>query len=168
MMQNLLMEPALEDGQILLLAKLAKDIWPECYENILSENQIKYMLKNLQSASAIARQIKTGNYQYFLMLLNGAAVGYLALKEEGGKMLISKLYVLKSCRGQGLGKSGLLFAQNLAQQKNCKSLWLTVNRENAKAIKVYKKAGFSILRTENADIGGGFFMEDFVLEKTLP
>jgi ribosomal protein S18 acetylase RimI-like enzyme len=47
-----------------------------------------------------------------------------------------------------------------------KALQLNVNRNN-KAIDFYKKHGFEIIREEDNDIGEGFFMNDFVMEKKI-
>jgi ribosomal protein S18 acetylase RimI-like enzyme len=46
-------------------------------------------------------------------------------------------------------------------------LRLNVNRQNAKAIKSYKKNSFETIQTVNNDIGNGFFMNDYVMETEL-
>ena len=41
---------------------------------------------------------------------------------------------------------------------------LTVNRFNADSIAVYQKWGFVTLREEKTPIGGGYFMDDYIME----
>ena len=40
---------------------------------------------------------------------------------------------------------------------------LTVNKKNF-SINIYKRLGFSIVEDVKTDIGGGFFMDDYVME----
>ena len=47
-------------------------------------------------------------------------------------------------------------------------IWLTVNKYNDGSIAVYNKAGFTVREEAIFDIGNGFFMDDYVMEKMLP
>jgi ribosomal protein S18 acetylase RimI-like enzyme len=46
-------------------------------------------------------------------------------------------------------------------------LWLQVNKKNAAAIRFYQSAGFEVIREAAFDIGGGFVMDDYVIEKRV-
>jgi ribosomal protein S18 acetylase RimI-like enzyme len=46
-------------------------------------------------------------------------------------------------------------------------LILQVNKRNEKAIKLYRRAGFAVREEIVVDIGGGFVMDDYVMEKRL-
>src|SRR5690606_24367831 len=89
------------DSDIKTTASLATEIWREHYSHIITKEQIEYMLDNFQSEQAIREQISSGDLQYYLMMLDDATVGYLAVKEEAGKLFLSKFYILKSYRGNG-------------------------------------------------------------------
>jgi ribosomal protein S18 acetylase RimI-like enzyme len=52
------------------------------------------------------------------------------------------------------------------KDKGAVALQLQVNRQN-KAKGFYEKAGFTILEEIKLDIGGGFVMDDYVMEKKL-
>ena len=78
-------------------------MWREYYTPILGERQVAYMWKNLQSAKAIAQQIQEG-LVYYLILKDGEAAGYTAIKPLEGRLFLSKLYVLAPYRGQGAAK----------------------------------------------------------------
>ena len=50
-------------------------------------------------------------------------------------------------------------------KNNLKSIYLTVNKENKSSIGVYNHFGFKIISKQKADIGNGFFMDDYIMEK---
>ena len=52
------------------------------------------------------------------------------------------------------------------KQKGAKALELQVHRQN-KARNFYEKLGFVIIKEKDFDIGNGFFMNDYVMEKVL-
>ena len=82
-------------------------------------------------------------------------------------MFLSKLYVLRDFRGQGLGKTAMHFIENQAEQNNCSKITLTVNKYNTNSIKVYEKNGFINTGAVVIDIGNGFVMDDYTMEKIL-
>jgi diamine N-acetyltransferase len=46
------------------------------------------------------------------------------------------------------------------------TLLLNVNRDNS-AKTFYEKLGFAVLKVEDIDIGNGFFMNDYIMEKKI-
>ena len=44
---------------------------------------------------------------------------------------------------------------------------LQVNKRNTKAISSYRKYGFEVRSSTVDDIGGGYVMDDYVMEKLL-
>ena len=76
---NVTMIPVESDGQIEMVAQLAKIIWTEHYAKILSVGQVAYMLKHLQSGEAIREQLK-GGYRYYLMHFEGGCAYYIYRK----------------------------------------------------------------------------------------
>ncbi|MEJ8303469.1 hypothetical protein [Saccharibacillus sacchari] len=79
--------------QIQQTAALASDIWHEYYITLITREQIAYMVDKYQSVPAIEQQIQSGGYTYYLMQNGSIPVGYLAFKQEEGKMFLSKFYV---------------------------------------------------------------------------
>jgi ribosomal protein S18 acetylase RimI-like enzyme len=150
------------------LARLASAIWTEYYAAIITTEQIDYMLGKFQSEAAILDQIRNQALDYFLMQANGGDVGYLAVKEEAGQLFLSKFYVLKEQRGQGYASQAMAFLEKLCRSRGLRSIWLTVNRYNASSIAIYEKKGFVKVRTQVADIGNGYVMDDYIMEKNLP
>ena len=61
----------------------------------------------------------------------------------------------------------LEFLDELAIQKGVSKITLTVNRNNTDTIKVYKRLGFVSQGTIVQDIGNGFVMDDYKMEKEV-
>ncbi len=149
--------------QIEETARLANEIWHEHYSSIISEEQIDYMVEKFQSADVIARQIKNENYEYYNFVHKGRSVGYFGfVEQENGVLFLSKIYLLISERGKGYSREAFEFLKQEAKQRGLSKIWLTVNKGNKHSIEVYKKLGMYIERTQIADIGDNFVMDDYV------
>ena len=48
-----------------------------------------------------------------------------------------------------------------------KSVYLTVNKHNDRAVAVYKKIGFELTDSVVTDIGSGFVMDDYIFTYVL-
>ena len=149
------------------LASLASGIWHEYFPCILTEGQIDYMVGMFQSEHAMREQVSGKGYRYYFLVDGGTVVGYTGLVPEGDRLFISKLYLRKESRGKGLGSQALKLIFELCQREGFGSAYLTVNRNNSVAIRAYERNGFVTVRTQVADIGNGYVMDDFVMEKKL-
>lgn len=157
---------AQNQGDFNAIAKLAKTIWTSHYTPIIGAAQVKYMVDKFQTAAAIAAQVENG-MQYYLMLHPDTPAGYFSYELKEDHLFLSKIYVLESHRGRGIGKTALSFMQNQARAHDLSKIRLTVNKNNTKSIAAYEKLGFENIDAVVMDIGGGFVMDDFVLEKVL-
>lgn len=155
------------ENQISRVTALAKQIWQEHYKPILGEKQIEYMLPRFQSEDAIFQQREKEGLRYYIVRSDGAELGYFALKDEGERMYLSKLYVLQWARGKGVGHNCLDYIKQLCKSGGKSGLYLNVNRDNADSIAAYKAFGFTVEREEVTDIGGGFVMDDYVMSMTI-
>ncbi len=151
-----------------VVAALARAIWTEHYAAITGLAQVEYMLGRFQSAPAISEQIG-GGYRYFLVAEDDADVGYMALVPDGpgGKVMLSKLYVRADMRGRGLGRMMVEHAERFCREEGAGLLWLTVNKHNSDSIAAYEHMGFVRTGEPVTDIGGGFVMDDYRLEKRV-
>lgn len=159
--------PAVQNSQLRTISLLADTIWHEHYHGILSDAQIDYMVKNLQSFEAMCEQKRSEGYQYFLIRCNEEDVGYMALKVEGDRVFLSKLYLLAQARGQGLASRAIAYVEDICRENGLGGIWLTVNRHNTGSIAVYEHLGFSRAYESQTDIGGGFVMDDYIMEKAI-
>ena len=142
------------------LASLASSIWHEYWTCILTPEQIDYMVENFQSEKAIKNQIENENYTYYFIIKDGAKAGYFGISDKKEYLFLSKLYIKKEYRHQGLGKKAFEKIKELA---NDKPIRLTVNKYNTNTINAYKKWGFAIIDAVVTDIGSGFVMDDYIM-----
>lgn len=157
---------ATNEAHFTTIAFLATTIWEEHYTPIIGKNQVAYMLQRFQSAKTISAQVKEG-YQYFILMFITTAIGYIAVQKRDSSLFISKIYILKPERGKGFVRNALHFIETMATNLICDTICLTVNKNNTVAIKAYEALGFKNTRAVVMDIGNGFIMDDFVMEKFL-
>jgi GNAT superfamily N-acetyltransferase len=124
------------------------------------------MLEMMYSKSSLEKQMKEGS-QFIIVYDNDGPVGFAAyfLKEKSIYKL-DKIYILPSQQGKGTGKFLLEHIIEEIKSKNAKALQLQVNRYN-KARNFYEKLGFTVIDEKDFDIGNGYFMNDYVMEKRL-
>ena len=164
---NISFEHVKTKEQIKKLAEVANIVWHDAFKEILTLEQIEYMIEKFQSFNALTEAINKNNYKYYFIKLGNTITGYTGVKEENDKLFLSKLYILKEYRGKQIASKAFEFICSLAKERKLKSVWLTVNRNNNHAIEVYKHKGFVVIRTQVADIGNGFVMDDYIFEKTI-
>ena len=154
------------DGDLEKIEIMAHTIWHEHYTPIIGTEQVNYMLDKFQSVKSMRDQINLG-YQYFLINLNENAVGYLSFEKREQALFLSKIYLLKEKRGLGIGRKAMEFVTSAAKGLSCEKVTLTVNRFNQNSIKAYKRAGFEKKGELVQDIGNGFVMDDYLMEKKV-
>ena len=95
------------------------------------------------------------------------AVGYICVKFEEAKLFLSKIYLLSSQRGSGIGSLAIDQVKQIAQQHGLDVIRLTVNRDNSDTIAAYNRMGFAVTGELCADIGGGYVMDDYLMEMSI-
>ena len=154
------------EKDVRLIRSLAEQIWPKAYAEILSRKQIDYMMNMMYSEQAITEQMRR-DHQFIVVYNAGIPVGFAAYGEvEPSIYKLFKIYVLHSQQGKGTGKFVIEQIIDSIKPKGASVLRLNVNRYN-KAKLFYEKLGFTVVRSEDIDIGSGYFMNDYVMEKTL-
>jgi GNAT superfamily N-acetyltransferase len=147
---------------------LAYQVWPLAYKNILTLDQLQYMLNRIYSPASLRRQMIEEHHHFLIAELSEEPVGFASYGSlnPANNSKLHKLYVRNDIQGKGLGKALLDQVIENCVSAGTNRLFVNVNRHN-KAISFYEKAGFKIIREEDVDIGNGYFMNDFVMEKLL-
>ncbi len=166
-MQEVTLSPVTSPAQVDALAALAEDIWREHFPPIIGDAQVTYMLDRFQSAPAISRQLSHEGYRYYFLEADGQVVGYTGVRPDGDSLFLSKLYIQKPARGNGYASAAVRTMVDWCREKGWRKIWLTVNRHNDTTIAIYRKLGFVTVREEAADIGNGFVMDDYIMEKPI-
>ena len=156
------------DQDITLLQELAEKSWNSAYANILSTDQMEYMLTEMYAKDELFKQLQNPNYQYYLILSDVIPAGFIGFEfhYEKETTKLHRIYLLNEFKGKGLGKKGLDFMKKMAAETSDKRIILNVNKENP-ARKMYESQGFKVFKEEVFDIGNGYVMDDFLMEHLL-
>ena len=159
-------QKATSDNDIKRIADLATIIWHEHFATILSPEQIDYMVEKFQSYNAIKKAVTDDGYTYYMAEEDNDLCGYLGIHDEGdGVIFISKVYVRSDKRRMGIATQ--LLERLKTDYPDAGKWYLTDNKYNYGSIAVYEKRGFKKVKDLVTDIGNGFIMDDYVMEKTF-
>lgn len=157
-----------KEADIPSVQNMAGRIWPVAYGGIISAEQISYMLDKMYNKGELLSQFQQGH----IFLIAEADdkdlgfAGFSVIDSKNRVYKLHKLYVLPDAHGMGVGKLLINEVVDLIRDAGGKYLQLNVNRNN-KATEFYKKAGFTIKETIDLDIGNGFLMNDYVMERPI-
>ncbi len=143
---------------IFLVSKLAREIWPEVYKDILEKDHIDFLLKKYFVSEAIIENINKG-YEYYLLSSEQKLFGFFSFVNEKSFIYIDKLYFLNDFRRKGIAKEIIDFIHKFYK----KPLKLNVNQQNLNAIKAYLAIGFEIEKEEIINLNNGLVNKDFVM-----
>lgn len=156
------------EKDIPLLRELAKKSWNAAYKDILSQEQIDYMLAEMYSSETLSEQIKNKNYHYFFIISENQSAGLMGFEfhYEKDTTKLHRIYLLEDFKGKGLGKTAMNFLKEKVAASSDNRIILNVNKEN-NAQKVYESQGFKAYGEGIFDIGNGYVMDDFLMEFML-
>ncbi len=146
-----------------LISRLAEKIWKQHYVSIISIEQINYMLDKMYSRDSLIHQMTQEGHCFYIGYESDIPTAYASVSDKDGDMFLHKFYVDIDKQTVGFGTK--LAEEMLRKYPHKKTMQLTVNRQNYKAINFYFKLGFKIERVADFDIGNGYFMNDFVMVK---
>lgn len=151
------------------IQEIAYKSWPDTYGAILSQDQIDYML-DLWYAKDVLIDAMTNKKHFFLLAFEGTVcLGFASYEHNYLNKKITrlhKIYLLPEAQGKGVGKLLLAAVENLAQRNDSDFITLNVNKFN-KALAFYQKIGFEITDEYDTEIGNGYLMEDYSMQKKL-
>lgn len=157
-------------SDIPLIQHIADIAFRDTYKEILSPDQLEYMMKWMYATESLERQMTVESNTFFLAGKNG----YASVRPDGttpdGLPLfhLEKIYVLPEQQGKGIGMA--LF-EKVKDFVTCKAgghamMELNVNRHN-RALGFYQHLGMSIARSGDFHIGNGFYMNDYIMQLKL-
>lgn len=154
-------------NDIPLIRRLTLSIWPQTYSNIISRQQIAYMLDMMYSPASLQKQMEEEGCTFILVYDDKEAVGFASYNEiKPCTWKLNKIYILATQQGKGTGRFIINYIVNQIKDKGGSYLQLQVNRHNNAAL-FYEKLGFKIIETADFDIGNGYFMNDYVMQLSL-
>lgn len=157
---------ALSAPEIGGLSMMAKEIWNEYFPPLIGYDQVDYMLDKFLSVPVLTDQLGEG-YEYYFVFKGEEPIGFFVIHPEEERLFLSKIYLYKDHRGAGNSSEIFDFLDNRAKELGLSKIYLTVNKGNTTPIEVYKHKGYKVIDSVVTDIGGGFVMDDYIMEKDL-
>ena len=157
------------DKNFTSIRAIAEAVWPIAYSATLSQEQLDYMMEMMYSIPSLQLQANKKKHRFILAIEEETVLGFASYEfnySKKPKTKIHKIYILTNHQGKGIGKALIDFIVNEAKERHQKGLILNVNKKNT-AIRFYEIIGFKISNEEVIDIGNGFVMDVFVMEKTI-
>ncbi len=155
---------------VAVVAELARDVWYATYPGIISADQIEYMLGERYTPEVIRGEIEMGTAGWDQVVEDGVAVAFVSYfaAESVGDLKVDKLYVAGAAQRKGYGGILLDHVTAVGRERGFRSLILAVNKRNEQAIRAYRKHGFRVREAVTKDIGHGFVMDDYIMEREIP
>ena len=148
-----------------LIAHWSLEIWRDYYlPEILTERELDGFWRRSYSEEKLLENVLEGaTYQW--IFLAEVRIGFLSFQPEyeTNRLHLGKLYLLPRHHGCGLGGQALAHIQSVARDLGLNEIYLYVFRKNARAIRAYQRAGFSIDRLEVTTLEGGLTYDDAVM-----
>lgn len=124
------------------------------YETFAAENSEENMSKYLEesfSPEKLIGELNQEGSEFYFATLDQRIIGYLKLNsgqsqtelQDKKALEIERIYVLKEFHGKAIGQILFEKAMEIAQQIKVDYVWLGVWEENKRAIRFYKKNGFT-------------------------
>ena len=157
------------DENFTSIRTIAKEVWPIAYGAILSQAQLDYMMEMMYSIPSLQLQSNSKKHRFILAKEDDNILGFASYEFNHGKKpktKIHKIYILPNYQRKGIGKELVGYIINEAKVRHQKAMVLNVNKNN-KAIRFYEAIGFVISDEEVIDIGNGYVMDDYVMEKSI-
>ena len=153
-------------NDVALIRELALKVWPQTYATIISKEQIEYMLEMMYSEESLKEQMIEGCI-FIIVEERKNPVGFASYEEiKPAIFKLHKIYILATQQGKGTGKYVIDNIISDIRLQGAKKLQLQVNRNNNAKL-FYEKLGFKVIKEADFDIGNGYFMNDYVMEKKI-
>ena len=149
------------------ISALAREIWQATYPGIITQEQIDFMLEQRYGHERLYDDLEDVHKWLDQAFYNGRRVGFAFSEIYKGEFKLDKLYIHPDVQRQGVGGQLIEHVAARAKKNGYPCVVLAVNKHNDKAIGSYKKYGFAVRESIVDDIGRGFVMDDFVMEKKL-
>lgn len=147
-----------------LIHTMASEVFPATYSELLTSDQMDYMMEWMYSLDSLRQQMEQGCV-YYIAYREDEPCGYISVQYKGDRVFcLHKIYVLPLFQGFGIGK--ILFEKAILhiREQNlipC-TMELCVNRQNI-AVQFYERLGMHIVQEKDSHIGQGYYMNDYIM-----
>jgi ribosomal protein S18 acetylase RimI-like enzyme len=157
-------------SEIGALADLAARTYAHAFGDEYTPEQLRREMETNRSVAYFEGALKRGN----LILVDverGRLRGYTKIggdifpefEPQPGDHFLTRLYVDPDCQGQGIGRALLEAALAHPRMAEAKRVYLQVRSTNARALKLYRAAGFEIVGNTRLGVGELADKPDFIM-----
>ena len=174
---------------------MAQVVFRHTSRDILSPEQMDYMMEMMYSLPNLQKQLEEGHHYYIAYYVSApscadevcgnadrnAPCGYVSVqyqgKDDDGVEVyhLHKIYVMPHAQGRGLGMrlfqrivdhvKSVVYDPAISRQQHIR-IELNVNKHNS-AVNFYKHIGMRIIHEEDYPIGNGFYKTDYIMALDL-
>lgn len=149
------------------IASLAREIWQATYPGIITQAQIDFMLEQRYGHERLYDDLEDLHKWLDQAFLGDRRIGFAFSEIYKDEFKLDKLYIHPEVQRKGVGGQLIAHVAERARKMGYPCVILQVNKRNVNAINSYKKYGFEVREATVDDIGRGYVMDDFVMEKKL-
>lgn len=133
------------------LQQIGRQTFSETFSGYNSEEDMKKYLDEHFSIEKLTIELHNPDSEFYFAVLNDIVIGYLKLNfgesqtelKDSKALEIERIYVPKEYHGQSVGQVFYEKAIQVARHKEVDYVWLGVWEENHRALRFYKKNGFT-------------------------
>ncbi len=164
-MNNLYLELVDSRKEIDVLHDLINMVWTQYYGPLMGEGKVQRFLALKQSKDRIQEEIAEGETSYHFIRSNETkeVIGYLAYHFEKDSLVIDRLYLIYTHRGQGLFNEILSYFRQQATKKSLSKIKIWINEENKAALTIFKHEGFKEMDTRRIPLDQGYVLKEIGL-----
>lgn len=168
-MQSVYLEQIDTRKEIQKLHELIQMVWRQYYGPIMGEGKVNRFLNLKQSPEQIQAEIASEASAYYFIHSQQSKeiIGYLAYHFADNALVIDKLYLIYSLRGQGISHEIIAYFEELASGHNAQAIRLWINEENATGIDIFKHFGFTEFNKRRTPLDQGYVLKEVGLEKKI-
>ena len=153
------------ENQVDIIRDLATRSWNFHYQNIISQQQIDYMLEMMYADAVLKLHFRNPYYHYYLFREHHEYVGFMGFEfnYEKHTTKLHRIYFLANAMGKGFGREAIQFLQTEVKNFGNRRIILAVNKNNSSK-EFYEKCDFTVFHEGVFDIGNGYVMDDYLME----
>jgi len=158
-----------------LLAELGHRTFLDAFRESVAREDMEMYLSEAFTESKMAEELSDPAALFILAFLDEASVGYAKLHFGPAHASVTgeapvklwRMYSDARWYGRGIGGALMEEAVRLTGERGGRTLWLTVNIHNARAIAFYRKWGFEVVGTATFALGHALHT-DHVMARPVP
>ncbi|MCE1183833.1 MAG: GNAT family N-acetyltransferase [Rhodocyclales bacterium] len=158
---------AVTPPEVPAISALAREIWQATYPGIITQDQIDFMLEQRYGHERLYDDLEDLHKWMDQAFYDGRRIGFAFSEIYKGEFKLDKLYIHPEVQRKGVGGQLIAHVAERAKREGYPCVILQVNKRNVNAINSYKKYGFVVRELTVDDIGHGYVMDDYVMEKKL-